>query len=49
MPGQPGEASVTASRDTTLAPPLLGRQEETRVLASLLDALRAGRGGAVVV
>jgi ATP/maltotriose-dependent transcriptional regulator MalT len=49
MPGQPGEASVTASRETTLAPPLLGRQEETRVLASLLDALRAGRGGAVVV
>ncbi|HXL42178.1 MAG TPA: AAA family ATPase [Actinomycetota bacterium] len=32
-----------------MAPPLLGRQHETRALASLLDALRAGRGGAVVV
>jgi AAA ATPase domain len=40
---------VTASRETTMAPPLLGRQQETMVLASLLDALRAGRGGAVVV
>ena len=41
VPGQPGKASVTASRGTTVAPPLLGRQHETRALASLLDALRA--------
>jgi hypothetical protein len=32
-----------------LAAPLLGRQRETTALASLVDTLRAGRGGAVVV
>jgi predicted ATPase len=32
-----------------LAAPLLGRQRETTALASLVDTLRAGRGGVVVV
>src|SRR5437879_9885528 len=32
-----------------LAAPLLGRQRETTALASLVDTLRAGRGGVVVL
>src|SRR5437879_6518316 len=41
--------SVIAAGGSMLAPPLLGRQRETAVLASLVDTLRAGRGGVVVV